>query len=115
MHQPAALCFDRKGCVSPRGAFCLLGGARAACRHGMVFTPRVVCGQREKMEALRAMEAEVRRWQQDAHDAKRETRLLKKKAKEQVTAGGTARQEVRRSEERLSKLAWIVNQSLRRR
>ena len=30
------------------------------------------------------MEAEVRRWQQDAHDAKRETRLLKKKAREQV-------------------------------
>ncbi|GAQ91089.1 hypothetical protein KFL_007260040 [Klebsormidium nitens] len=44
---------------------------------------KVETAEREKMEALRAMEAEVRRWQQDAHDAKRETRLLKKKAKEQ--------------------------------
>jgi hypothetical protein len=41
--------------------------------------------QKEKIEALRLMEAEVRRWRQDAQEARKETKNLKRKAKEQVT------------------------------
>jgi hypothetical protein len=45
----------------------------------------VRCAQKEKIEALRLMEAEVRRWRQDAQEARKETKNLKRKAKEQVT------------------------------